>query len=105
MPKLAQNKPIFTIREPIKFTHLAVMKEKPKEQGVGKTMDGQALRPEPEKSPIIPVGQKTTFKKWERTHSLQDVRLSPHYSANNREKITLVFWKKRTLILGPGGPS
>src|SRR5712692_8691692 len=43
-------------------------------RGVGKTQDGQALRPEPEKSLIIPARQKSTIQKGGMSTAFQDVR-------------------------------
>jgi len=101
---MADNEPDSTIREAISFTRLAVMKEEPSKQGVAKTRNRQTSRPEQEKSLIIPAGQKTAFRKGERTHSFQEVRLPVPLSCQQQGKDYLVFCKKEFLFQAPGGP-
>src|SRR6266567_4604752 len=72
--EIARYEPGLTVWEPIIFTHLTVTKEKSLKQGVGKTQDGQALRPEPGKSLIIPARQKSTIQKGGMSTVFQDLR-------------------------------
>ncbi len=71
------------------------MKEKSLKQGVGKTQDGQTLRPKPKKSLIFRTGQKTISKKGERTHTQQDTGLPKFLTSTKevRKKTTLIFAK------------
>src|SRR6266571_5858122 len=61
--KIAQNKLLSTIREPITFTHLTVLKEMPSKTAWGKTWSRQTLRSKPGKSAENSPDRKPFFKK------------------------------------------